>query len=502
MRRARARTRSRRRSRGTPRIANRLLRRVRDFAQVRADGAITRAVAREALAAARGRRPRLRRGRPQAAADHHRQVRRAAPSGVDALAAAISEEPDAIEDIYEPYLLQIGFLDRTPRGPRPRTRRALRALRPRDPPRGRPRPEEAVLRLRPAPLRLRLRAAAARDRAGAARRARRVAAAACCDRESETPRHATSRDLPPLLRAGRPAGGQSQPRARRRGCSAAGAAAARPSCCCCATSPTARARRLGGLRAARAPAAPGRRRALSTDRSCHASSRAPSAADGRRRVRLDAPRGDLERALERAGPHAAAALHPARRHRRRPRRATRPSTPASAGSVAAPTAGCTSRSACSTRLARRGIERAELVLHVGPGTFQPVKVDGRARAPASRPSRSCSRRKRPRPSARARARGGARGRGRHDRRARAGDGRARTPAWSSPASGETDLVVIPGLPLPRRGRALDQLPPAALVAAAAGVRLRGPRAGPARPTAEALASGYRFYSYGDAMLIL
>jgi Holliday junction DNA helicase RuvB len=111
-----------RRSRGTPRIANRLLRRVRDFAQVRAQGQITSEVARDALALLE--------------VDVHGfdEVDRkllltviekfdGGPVGVNALAAAISEEPDAIEDIYEPYLLQIGFIDRTPRG-RVATRRA------------------------------------------------------------------------------------------------------------------------------------------------------------------------------------------------------------------------------------------------------------------------------------------------------------------------------------------------------------------------------------------
>jgi len=111
-----------RRSRGTPRIANRLLRRVRDFAQVRAGGVITVEVARDACALLE--------------VDEHGfdEVDRkllltiidkfgGGPVGVGALAAAISEETDAIEDIYEPYLLQIGFLDRTPRG-RAATRRA------------------------------------------------------------------------------------------------------------------------------------------------------------------------------------------------------------------------------------------------------------------------------------------------------------------------------------------------------------------------------------------
>ncbi len=111
-----------RRSRGTPRIANRLLRRVRDFAQVRAGGTITVEVARDACTLL--------------AVDEYGfdEVDRkllltiidkfgGGPVGVGTLAAAISEETDAIEDIYEPFLLQIGFLDRTPRG-RTATRRA------------------------------------------------------------------------------------------------------------------------------------------------------------------------------------------------------------------------------------------------------------------------------------------------------------------------------------------------------------------------------------------
>ena len=114
------------RSRGTPRVANRLLRRVRDFAQVRAGGAITAGVARDALALL------------EVDAHGFDEVDRrllltiiqkfgGGPVGLNALAAAISEEPDAIEDIYEPYLLQHGFLDRTPRG-RTATRRAYEHL--------------------------------------------------------------------------------------------------------------------------------------------------------------------------------------------------------------------------------------------------------------------------------------------------------------------------------------------------------------------------------------
>jgi Holliday junction DNA helicase RuvB len=103
------------RSRGTPRIANRLLRRVRDYAQVRASGAITADVARAALA--------LLEVDAHGFDDTDRKLLltiidkfSGGPVGLSTLAAAISEEPDALEDIYEPYLLQIGFLDRTPRG--------------------------------------------------------------------------------------------------------------------------------------------------------------------------------------------------------------------------------------------------------------------------------------------------------------------------------------------------------------------------------------------------
>ena len=103
------------RSRGTPRIANRMLRRVRDFAQVKAGGVITRAVADEALTALE--------------VDHlgmdniDRRMLRAiieqyngGPVGLDTLAATINEDTVTLEDMYEPYLLQQGFLTRTPRG--------------------------------------------------------------------------------------------------------------------------------------------------------------------------------------------------------------------------------------------------------------------------------------------------------------------------------------------------------------------------------------------------
>jgi holliday junction DNA helicase RuvB len=104
-----------RRCRGTPRVANRLLRRARDFAEVRAAGRITRAVAQEALAML---------GIDETGLDEvDRNLMLAlldkyagGPVGVGTLAASLSEEEDAIEEMYEPYLMQIGMIDRTPRG--------------------------------------------------------------------------------------------------------------------------------------------------------------------------------------------------------------------------------------------------------------------------------------------------------------------------------------------------------------------------------------------------
>jgi Holliday junction DNA helicase RuvB len=104
-----------RRSRGTPRIANRLLRRVRDFAQVKADGIITLEVARAAL------------NNLEIDELGLDKVDRkllltiidkfgGGPVGIETLSASISEEEETIEGVYEPYLMQIGFIDRTPRG--------------------------------------------------------------------------------------------------------------------------------------------------------------------------------------------------------------------------------------------------------------------------------------------------------------------------------------------------------------------------------------------------
>ncbi len=104
-----------RRARGTPRVALRLLRRVRDYAQVRADGRVGRAVARDALD--------LLQVDPLGLDDVDRRVLKTiiekyngGPVGLNTIAASISEEQDTIMDVVEPYLLQLGFLDRTPQG--------------------------------------------------------------------------------------------------------------------------------------------------------------------------------------------------------------------------------------------------------------------------------------------------------------------------------------------------------------------------------------------------
>jgi Holliday junction DNA helicase RuvB len=104
-----------RRARGTPRIANRLLRRVRDYAQVRAKGHITRPVAQTAL--------NLLEVDPFGLDEIDQKIMRTVlekfgggPVGVNTIAASIGEEPETIEEVYEPYLIQLGFLHRTPRG--------------------------------------------------------------------------------------------------------------------------------------------------------------------------------------------------------------------------------------------------------------------------------------------------------------------------------------------------------------------------------------------------
>jgi len=104
-----------RRSRGTPRIANRILRRVRDFAQVKSDGLITAGIADMALQALEidhlGLDPVDRRMMAAIIENY-----RGGPVGLETLAATIGEEAVTLEDVYEPYLMQLGFLTRTPRG--------------------------------------------------------------------------------------------------------------------------------------------------------------------------------------------------------------------------------------------------------------------------------------------------------------------------------------------------------------------------------------------------
>jgi Holliday junction DNA helicase RuvB len=104
-----------RRCRGTPRIANRLLRRVRDYAQVRADGRITQPVAQTALNLLDVDRYGLDEIDQKIMLTILEKYR-GGPVGVNTIAASISEEPDTIEEMYEPYLIQLGFLNRTPRG--------------------------------------------------------------------------------------------------------------------------------------------------------------------------------------------------------------------------------------------------------------------------------------------------------------------------------------------------------------------------------------------------
>jgi len=104
-----------RRARGTPRVANRLLRRVRDFAEVMGDGEVVTGVADMALTRLdidRSGLDRMDRRIIETMIKHFR----GGPVGIDALAASMGEEKDTIEDVYEPYLLQNGYINRTPRG--------------------------------------------------------------------------------------------------------------------------------------------------------------------------------------------------------------------------------------------------------------------------------------------------------------------------------------------------------------------------------------------------
>jgi Holliday junction DNA helicase RuvB len=129
------------RARGTPRVANRLLKRVRDYAQVMADGVVTRDVAREALA-------RLEIDELGLDEVDHKVLRTivekfdGGPVGIETIAASISEDADTIMDVYEPYLMQLGFLQRTSRG-RVATARAYQHLG--LPPKEKPEPPQGKL---------------------------------------------------------------------------------------------------------------------------------------------------------------------------------------------------------------------------------------------------------------------------------------------------------------------------------------------------------------------
>ena len=174
-------------------------------------------------------------------------------------------------------------------------------------------------------------------------------------------------------------------------------------------------------------------------------------------------------------PRAAAALHPPPRPRRGPRALPDRVRARARQRRRADRGAALHARRCSSALRARGVETAEVVLHVGPGTFRPVTADD-VRGP-SRP-RGAVRRSRPRPRRRWRGAGArrARGRGGHHRRcARWRPRRRAGTAWPR-RDGRDRPRDRARLPLPRGGRAGHQLPPAALDAAAAGVRVRRPRA--------------------------
>ena len=176
---------------------------------------------------------------------------------------------------------------------------------------------------------------------------------------------------------------------------------------------------------------------------------------------------------------AAAALH--RRAPRRRRRATASDYQtvfaARPGAVAAPTAALHFDEALLADLAARGVGQARLTLHVGAGTFLPVKVEDIADAPDARRMGRDRRRRPPRRSRDARRRRPG-DPGRHHRAAPARDRRDRPGRASRPGRGETDIFIRPGYALPRRRRADDQLPPAEVDAADAGLGADGRRAHP------------------------
>jgi S-adenosylmethionine:tRNA ribosyltransferase-isomerase len=224
----------------------------------------------------------------------------------------------------------------------------------------------------------------------------------------------------------------------------------------------------------------------------------PALPDGQRAVRVVPRQSSIAEALERLG-HVPLPPYIHREDRPDDRERYQTVFARERGSVAAPTAGLHFTEALLSRLRDGGIETAEVVLHVGPGTFRPVQVEdvGAHRVPAepySLPEESAA------AISRARTRG-ARVVAVGTTTTRVLESRAREGGEVTPGDGETDLVVVPGFSF----RVVDalitnfHLPKSSLlllVAALAG------RERILAAYAEAVRAGYRFYSYGDAMLIL
>ena len=223
----------------------------------------------------------------------------------------------------------------------------------------------------------------------------------------------------------------------------------------------------------------------------------PLVPDGRRRVRLEHP-GDPDSAIERYG-HTPLPPYIRRPDRAADRDRYQTVYASERGSIAAPTAGLHFTPALLDRLAASGVERAEIVLHVGPGTFRTVRTK-RLEEHAIAPEPYCVPRETVEAVRRARARGG-RVLAVGTTSVRALEAAVSDAGDLEPRQGETDLVVVPGF----RFRVVDalltnfHLPRSSLlllVAAFAG------RERMLSAYAEAIAAGYRFYSYGDSMLVL
>ena len=484
-----------RRSRGTPRIANRLLRRVRDFAEVRADGTIDADVAPRRAGACSASTTRPRQGRP---GDPRRRCATqfdGGPVGLSTLAISVGEQPETVEDVYEPFLIQQGLIARTPRG-RVALAAGLRAPRPAPPPppsdRRRPACSTEPVRRRPLSLASRCgsptsttscpTSASPRRRSSRATRARLLV-----DRGLGAAR------APPRRRPAR-AAARRRPLVRQRdqgdpgpAAPAAAPPAERPRCCCSSRSTTTGARGRRCVRPARRLRA-GEVLIAATARPVV---RVGERTGGRRHVRrrrCSATRDPLDVLDE----HGEMPLPPYITRAARPTpTATRRSTPPSPASAAAPTAGL-HFTADAARPARRRRRRR-----------RPGRAGRRARhVPADQRRRPA----RPPDAHRALPRAGRdvggvpRGRRGSSPSARPACGR-----WSRrPPRGELErphrALHPPRLRLAGRRRADDQLPPAAHDAADDDRRVRRrPLATPVRR--RRWPSDYRFLSFGDAMLL-